>query len=347
MFKDTCAVIVTYNPDLTEVKTLIERIVDHVGAILIVDNGSKNVDDLRSLPATLAELGENRGVATAQNIGIEMALRNHAFVLLFDHDSLPAPDMVPKLREAYDALTQQGIRVAAVGANYIERNFGRLQESERRTGWVKKKAIISSGTLFSAEALRDVGPMLDDLFIDHIDEEWCMRATHKWLEHNSRVETQRCWKIYMVRDALMGHSLGSGFTRIWAGMLSTGMFSAFLLTLIIPRAYAPFGVIAILIAAFRAGSLALPVHSPMRRYYIFRNTVHLFLRSPYPLSWKLRMAALFVILILTTLFNAFPGGYWQHIRMILLGTWHGIRGKLGPYPAAIKEKKSLASSGSA
>jgi rhamnosyltransferase len=331
MFNDTCAVIVTYNPNLTEVKTLIERISKHVALILIVDNGSENVIELRPLSAHVVELGENRGVATAQNIGIRMALeRDYQFVLLFDHDSLPDEDMVPRLREAFDALSKQGVRVAAVGANYIERNGGAIQEPSRRTGWAAKDMIISSGGLFSAEALRDVGPMLDDLFIDYIDTEWCMRARRKWREHNYRVETQCCWKIYMVRDAIMGHTWSAGITRVWAGALSGGLVLGAIAAALVPRDFAPVAALFMMVVLLGAGFRRFPVYSPIRQYYLCRNAVHLYLRSPYPWSWKAKDAISRAVIFLVALLGGFPGGRWQYVRMMLLGAWHGARGRLGP-----------------
>lgn len=298
MLNDTCAIIITYNPNPAEVTTLVDRISNHVALVLIIDNGSDNIYELRQLPVPveLMELGKNRGVATAQNVGIRTALeRGYDYVLMFDHDSLPATDMVPKLREAFDTLSRQGIRVAAVGANYIERNSGTLQESDRRTGWVNKNMIISSGGMFSAEALRDVGLMQDDLFIDYVDTEWCMRAKRKWREYNYRIETQRCWKIYMAREALMGHTWSAGITSVWA---------------LRRRHY--------------------PLYPPIRQYYLCRNAAHLYLRSPYSLKWKLRDAISRAGIFFAVLLGGFPGGRWQYLRMMLLGTWHGLRGRLGP-----------------
>lgn len=330
---DTCAVIVTYNPDVSEVKTLVERIASHVALILIVDNGSANVVELRALPAQIIELGENRGVATAQNVGIRVALeRSFQFVLLFDHDSLPAEDMVPKLREAFEALSNQGVRVAAVGPNYVERNGGEIQEPSRRTGWVRKNMIISSGGLFSAEALRDVGLMRDDFFIDYVDTEWCMRARRKWREHNYRVETNRCWKIYMVRDALMGHTWSAGITRVWAGVLRGSLILSVIIAAIVPRGFVPIVALVVVVALLGAGFRKFPVYSPIRQYYLCRNAVHLYLRSPYQWSWKVRDAISRASVFVVVLMGGFPGKRWEYIRMMLRGTWHGLRGRLGPYP---------------
>jgi rhamnosyltransferase len=293
--KDICAVIVTYNPNPAEVQTLVERIAEHVGLIVIVDNGSRNVAALLTLPVRLIELGSNKGVATAQNVGIQAALeRDYKFVLLFDQDSLPEPDMVPKLREAFDSLTNQGVRVAAVAANYRERNSGLLAKPNNQ-GCMNVGHAISSGCLYSADALRDVGPMMDDLFIDYVDTEWCMRAIRKHRIHRFRIETMNCWKIYIVGDAIMGHTWSHGIGRFHIGWK-------------------------VVIA---------PYYPPIRHYYMFRNAAYLYLRSDYSIRWKFidftHRVALFVLAII----GAFPEGRWPYLRMMFLGVWHGLINRMG------------------
>jgi len=65
--------------------------------------------------------------------------------------------------------------------------------------------LISSGALFSASALREIGTMDEGLFIDHVDTEWFLRAHH------------RGWRSYGVCDAVMRHSLGERTFRVWFG----------------------------------------------------------------------------------------------------------------------------------
>lgn len=299
--KDICAVIVTYNPNPLEVQTLIERIAEHVGLVVIVDNGSRNVGALLKFPARLIELGSNKGVATAQNVGIRAALElDYKFVILFDHDSLPMPDMVPKLRAAYAALTEQGIRVAAIGPNWQDRNTGRMQVAVKKGGVVKQDILISSGCLMPVESLRDVGLMQDDLFIEYSDVEWCMRAVTKHREHNRRIETVSCWKNYIATDALMGHTWSNGVRE--------------------------FG--------FLSAKTILPYYPLIRYYYAYRNATHLCLRSKYRLSWKVRFALYRVGMFVAALLGAFPGGRWRYLRMMLSGIWDGLFGRLGPHDSA-------------
>ena len=68
-------------------------------------------------------LKENTGIARAINIGLQDALAEGAdFVLLSDQDSLPANDMVENLCRAYAELTDQGVKVGAVGPTFTDLN---------------------------------------------------------------------------------------------------------------------------------------------------------------------------------------------------------------------------------
>ena len=55
---------------------------------------------------------------------------------------------------------------------------------------------ITSGTLFSRSAFKEVGLMDETFFIDYIDYEWCLRAKSKNL------------KILKVKDAILYHNMG-------------------------------------------------------------------------------------------------------------------------------------------
>ena len=94
------AVVVAYNSDLATLGRLIDACANQVDSIVLVDNG----DGVRLVGwlaqrtfsnVALLPLGENRGIATAQNAGIDWARAKGAkYVLIFDHDSEPAPDLV-------------------------------------------------------------------------------------------------------------------------------------------------------------------------------------------------------------------------------------------------------------
>lgn len=192
------AIVVTCQPDPAVLTLLLTSVIRQVEEIILVDNGSAtDPSDLQVTQAnakqiTVLCLHENTGVAAAQNTGLDEALRRGAtHVLLLDHDSVPAPDMVEKLLQASEDLIRQELKIAAVGPRY------RFPDTHYysyfvRFGWLKFKKIycsgdtdqaliwtdflISSGCLISRAAIEAVGPMDEALFVDHVDTDWFLRA---------------------------------------------------------------------------------------------------------------------------------------------------------------------------
>jgi rhamnosyltransferase len=219
-------VVVSYLPDTEVLRALLDTLLAQTAGIIVVDNTPAEDRRVESLCATLAQdtlrltrLGKNRGIACALNIGIDAALAAGAtHVLLSDQDSLPAPDMVEKLLRAHMDLLGAGQRVGAVGPTYTDRHTsitfpfqvevpGRFFYQHRRPDVmhpiVEALTLITSGTLISTPVLRDVGPMREDFFIDHVDIEWCHRARAAG------------YAMFGVGAAVMFHSMGDHALRVW------------------------------------------------------------------------------------------------------------------------------------
>ena len=220
------AVVATFNPDLSVLRDQISRTACQVAWLIVVDDGSSNVKQVAGLVnefdgAECIALGDNAGVGHAHNVGIRRGLQNGArAVLILDQDTLPGTDMVSVLAQKLEELQRDDQRIAAVGARYLGEQpghqsffvrFRRLRFekcfcSNHRSGqMIRADMLISSGTLFSATALNEIGDMEEGLFIDHVDTEWFLRAEH------------RNWRSYGVCDALMEHSLGERTFRVWLG----------------------------------------------------------------------------------------------------------------------------------
>lgn len=106
---ETCvsAVVVTYNPEREDLRSLLEALSPQVGSLVIVDNASADHEMIKDLAAEsgshLISMVQNLGIAAAQNRGIQWARSTGAkYVLLSDQDSVPADDMVSKLLECFD-----------------------------------------------------------------------------------------------------------------------------------------------------------------------------------------------------------------------------------------------------
>lgn len=290
---NVCGVIVTYQPTAEMLEALVHAVLPQLTRLVIVDNGS-HFDFSSLLTATtteLIELGENFGIAHAQNVGIEHARRHDAeFVLLMDQDSVPAADMVVRLLTAEQSLSRSGHMVAAVGPSYLDERQGETAPFVYLDGLQLKRRmkapgediteadfLIASGCLIPMKALGAIGPMADELFIDYVDIEWGLRAR------------QLGYRSYGVYPARMMHALGDEWVQ------------------------------------FR--DRRVPVHSPLRHYYHARNAIWLARRPWISAQW--RFVLLWRVVRQSLFFSVFVPQRLQHAKMMSLGIWHGLRNRMG------------------
>lgn len=208
------AVVVAYLPDAQSLQATLRLLAPQVLQTVVVDNSPPGRQP--ALPGVhVVRLNGNHGVGAAQNAGIREAAQAGAdFVLLMDQDSLPAPDMVAQQLHAY---AQAGARVGAVGARVrggagYEDGFVRFRRGRYEAAPVPADVadvdcdmLIASGTLIPMPVLHDVGGMAEDLFIDKIDTEWCLRAR----AHG--------WRLVGAPHAVLQHRLGEQSVRLWFG----------------------------------------------------------------------------------------------------------------------------------
>ena len=228
---DVVPVVVTYNPDESTLINNLNALLSQTQFVVVVDNHSmhdvtgiiQHLDKEYCDRINLIKLQHNNGLGSAFNTGIAAARDLNAhFVLLMDQDSIPGSDMLHALRSAHIYLENQGKKVGAVGPRYRHHatteasDFVRLGQfgfirgaCEEQNDLVQADFLISSGSLISLNALNAIGGMDKDLFIDHIDTEWCFRAQSKG------------FKLYGVCSAVMQHSLGEQRIRLWFGRWRT------------------------------------------------------------------------------------------------------------------------------
>lgn len=205
----TSAIIITYNPNVDVLKSNVTNLLasSFIKEIIIVDNGSLNsLDDLKNIKKVMIKyLGSNQGIATAQNVGLQIAQKNSSqFALLLDQDSEIESELVGKLINGFHELSRSGYKIAAVGP----RPFDLFEDKKMKPRIQRDKAIsnnfsitkqiIASGKLINMDVLSKIGMMEDDLFIDGVDHEWCWRAGKYGLT------------IAIIENAIMRHRLGDG-----------------------------------------------------------------------------------------------------------------------------------------
>jgi rhamnosyltransferase len=294
------AIVVTFNPEIASLCKLVTWLDSRVSDIIIVDNSSDNFSQwadfnyiISAKSATVLRQNTNLGIASAQNIGIQEAIRLQAtHIVLFDQDSEPIGEMIQQLLSAHSNLEKQGLKVACVGPNYLDERrhnpppFIRFEglkliraQCTEAENVVAVDYLIASGSLVSIKAISIVGQMRSDLFIDYVDIEWGLRAKFFGL------------RSYGVCSAQMRHNLGDTPLKIFG------------------KNY--------------------PSHSPLRHYYHFRNAVLLYKDPRFPTNWKVVDASrLFLKFFAYSLFLA---PQFMQLKMMTLGLVHGISNRTGKY----------------
>lgn len=290
------AVVVSYNPDLPVLKRLVLSVEGQVECILLVDNGSRNVTAVAALENEVANLrlislGENLGVAKAHNVGIvESRKAGATHVLIFDHDSKAPIDLVKALLKAEMALTRSGARVAAVGPAFHDPRTGRQYPFARINGFSLQSLYPESGSEpVEVSILISSGSLINLQTLDVVGE---MREDF-FIDY---VDIEWClragslgYKLYGVPSVSMEHAVGDGRLKVLGREIS--------------------------------------IHSPLRRYYLARNSV-LLLKLPY-VPWKYKVREVFYSVSRVMAFLVFVSNRTSYLRYILKGWKDGLRGRGG------------------
>lgn len=289
------AVIVTFHP-AGAFEERLARIVSQVSSVSIVDNSTEaraqtSLFELSQHYPTVSYIGGgvNRGLAAAQNIGIEEGLENDAqWILLLDDDSMVAEDMVEKqLAVAFSSAAPEKLAIVAPrmknsNATEEERYLcrGGLLGIAERTITEKEpfevQVVVASGSLIKSAVLRELGTMEEKLFIDEIDTEFCLRCIHAG------------YMIVVVPQAELYHRIGEGEEHRFFGVTVTTWN-----------------------------------HSPLRKFYIYRNRIWLWknyiFKTPAYVVYEILSTGKLTLLILL-----FEKGRRAKIAAMLKGVWRGL-----------------------
>lgn len=217
MTESACAVIVTFHPPIG-LASRVARLIAEGMHTIVVDNGSFPTElaslrvSMREIGAQLIENRENLGIASALNIGLRQALADgYSWVLTLDQDSEPTENMTLRLRRtASEILDSSDVAIIAPSIKQLgfpdraphwlvpSRKIPALFRRASCTGSLMDvSVVITSGSLTNLTVWDDLGGFADELFIDYVDTEYCLRAL-------------RARKRIMVDcRATMWHSLGA------------------------------------------------------------------------------------------------------------------------------------------
>lgn len=171
--------IVTYNPNIIKLEKNIDSIFGQsfMDEIVIVDNGSKNILDIRELcdrlGVILLENTENLGIASALNRIMNKAKElGYSWVLTCDQDSILPKNMLQHFSKHI------GLRnVAIISPKVFDVNSQTLiDDIISDEEFLEIDKCITSGSLNSIQSWESVGGFDEFLFIDNVDFDYCFRV---------------------------------------------------------------------------------------------------------------------------------------------------------------------------
>jgi rhamnosyltransferase len=212
--KKIVGIIVTYQPNLSDLISNSKNILPQVDKLIVIENGSdKNIQaqiqtEIKDPRITIHLESKNLGLAAAQNIGIKKGLEMGGFFFLFlDDDSSISQNSVENLRKEFEINPNLGIAACHIVHNDSRKEQKYWIQSKifykrvRLTANMRKleniNTVISSGSLIPREVIEKCGFMREDFFIDYIDIEYCLRVRANG------------FSITVIREAELLHNLGN------------------------------------------------------------------------------------------------------------------------------------------
>ena len=193
---EICSIIVTYQVKSNHLKKVLEFTEKCFNQIIIVNNSPEiDLSNLRSDCILIINNLNNIGLSSALNVGILEAKKQGAkMVALFDQDTLLPDDFSQNMLKHINSYQGQ-IKPALfspVFFNHVTDDYGSIinfkpfrlirSKPDKQKLIIHPQYVITSGSFIPMSVLDDVGLMREELFIDFVDIEWCLRARAKGYE---------------------------------------------------------------------------------------------------------------------------------------------------------------------
>jgi rhamnosyltransferase len=294
------AVVVTYNPNLALLEKCLASIREQVYKIVIVDNASKNVENIIALSkkyeCDFIENGFNAGVPYALKRGVEYSLRySPTWILFLDQDSIVYKGAITKALELYSLLPSHlraRIGILALG-----------QEGSPIPCRMREVAYHTfSGTLIKTNIALNVQFRIN-FFLDQADFD---------LYYNVR----KCkLKTILIDCKLMEHRIG-----IPINFSPLSSLKKFFINFLKKIGITELGNIVI---SDKISTLTISYEKPMRYYYIVRNSLILLKEN------KKDIISFIIDVCKYGLAIIYIDGFMILFRMLIYGMAHGLAGKEG------------------
>ena len=173
--------IVLYNPCIERLRENINTVYSQVSIILLVDNGSSNISEIKNLINDFSRISviynkKNEGIAYALNQIFEYADRNsYYYVLTLDQDSVVSKFIVQEYLKWYEKKKNP---ISMLTCRIEDRNFT-TKDNKNTQGYTEVATAITSGSMTTVKAWKMTGKFDQRMFIDFVDIDFCFRLKKK------------------------------------------------------------------------------------------------------------------------------------------------------------------------
>lgn len=200
-----CAIATTYHPNESFLDNM-QGVLSQVGMIIVVDNtaSKSNTAILEKLEdkiknTIIIKNTQNLGSAKALNQGISHAQKlNYSWILTLDQDTRVHDGLIDLYIKAL-VTNFAGVNIGVINTTYRDTNTGKLGITfgNKKKDWTDVPALITSGSFFSIETYKKVGPFREEFFLDWADHDFCLRARACGLRN------------FIYKTPFLDHTLGS------------------------------------------------------------------------------------------------------------------------------------------
>jgi len=295
-----CAIVVTYNPDLVIFSKLLNSLLSQVNYIAIVDNHSANISQidqevkmfntLSGLDSHIIRNKDNEGLGKAQNEGIKFAKTKSAtHVLILDQDSVLDSDSIPNMVETENMLLDSNCKVGSIGPTYRNDKTGETYPITRYIGPFIKRIRPQSEPV-EASFLISSGCLIRMSVIDDVGfMDEGLFIDYVDVEWSYRARSFG-YHLYVSPGATMNHIIGDNRASVFGRKIS--------------------------------------VHSPLRRYYLCRNSIHMIRNPNIPTGYKIREIVFNFLRI--SVFFFLSKNRFTYLKYSFRGFWDGLNRIKGP-----------------
>ena len=196
--------VVLYNPSDHVFDNMLSYI-DQVAKLYVVDNSTHYNDRLLQKLKAIEKIvyisqEGNKGIAVALNAGAMQAMDDgFEFLLTMDQDTSLSANYVIELMKPF--IPHMPEKIGIIAPRYTER----LSTHAKAVQDIL--FTMTSGNILNLNAYKKTGPFLNELFIDHVDHEYCLRLN------------SRGFRVVQVNDVEIIHRPGT-LTSMFKGMVS-------------------------------------------------------------------------------------------------------------------------------